>query len=97
MQIREFLQIVGFITYKDYNSEINNTLDNERKDKEYRNKLCNLLKHAKKSYFSHILKLYKNNTKQTWSVKNSLLNKPTKYLPEYVFNGTEKVCDPHNI
>jgi len=53
---------------------------NERKYKKQRNKVNNMLQNAKKKYVCYKLNQFKYDAKKTWTVINSLLNKPKHSL-----------------
>ena len=56
----------------------------------YRNKLTNLIRVSKKSYYSNLLDEHKNNLKQTWNMLNGLLGRNrNKSFPNcFNINGT---------
>ena len=68
-----------------------------KKYKDYRNKVNNLKRHAKQNFYCSKLKENKTSMKDTWSVINSLLNKPSRDAPLYFLHNNEKVSDSQTI
>ena len=59
--------------------------------KKYKNKLTSILRYCEKQYYSNLLEESKNNTKETWKIIKSLLNKKSKksyYPSEFKNNGS---------
>ena len=69
----------------------------ETRYKRYRNKVTNLLRHAKKTYYCNELDQSKNDTKHTWSVINKILHKSEKEMPNYFTCNDKKEDNPQNI
>ena len=77
-----------------YKHFINNkNVVNENKYKKQRNKVNNLIKNAKIKHFCNKLNQYKYDAKKTWTVINSLLNKPKHLLPQYLICDGKRVDD----
>ena len=51
--------------------------------KTYKNKLTSILRYCEKQYYSDLLKVNKNNMKETWKIINDLLNKKSSTRPSY--------------
>ena len=66
--------------YKKFLNEKNDS--SKSKYNKYRNKVTNLLRHAKKKYYCERLNYSKNDIKGTWSVINNILHKSEKSMPD---------------
>ena len=56
--------------------------------KTYKNKLTSILRYCEKQYYSDLLKINKNNMKETWKIINDLVNKKIFHkviLPDRVY------------
>ena len=75
----------------------NMNISNERKYKQYRNVLVNIIREAKKLYIQKSLEDNKNDGKQTWKVLNNLMNKrknkQTMYPNVFYDNGEHSFKD----
>ena len=61
--------------------------------KTYKNKLTSILRYCEKQYYSDLLKINKNNMKETWKIINDLVNNNNIFhkviLPtEFMKNGS---------
>ena len=60
--------------------------------KTYKNKLTSILRYCEKQYYSDLLKINKNNMKETWKIINVLVNKKSStrlsYPTEFMKNGS---------
>ena len=60
--------------------------------KTYKNKLTSILRYCEKQYYSDLLKIHKNNMKETWKIINDLVNKKSStrlpYPTEFIKNGS---------
>ena len=75
----------------------NKTPLNERNYKTYRNKVNNLLRHAKKRYYSNQLNEARNDIKRTWSIINTILQKSSNNMPTYFVRNDTEIDDPQII
>lgn len=75
------------------------TNDAEVRYKKYKNKLVSIMRKQKKDYYTKLLDKSKNNTKGTWSILNSVLNKgkakPT--YPEYFSKNNADIYEKDEI
>ena len=69
---------------------------NKCKYNKYRNKVTNLLRHAKKKYYCERLNYSKNDIKGTWSVIN-ILHKSEKSMPDNFMCNYKEINDPQSI
>ena len=58
----------------------NKSIERERKYKQYKNKLTDIIRQSKKQYYNDILNKNSNNTKATWKILNDIINKKKVYL-----------------
>ena len=83
-----------------YKRFINNKNEsNEKKFKNYRNRLTTVLKFSEKKYYNDLLNLHKGNIKETWKVLNNIIKKkkgdsntPKHFIKENnekIINGKE--------
>ena len=77
---------------------------NEKKYKEYRNKLSSCLRYAEKQYYFELIQKYKSNLRKSWNIIKSIINKNRSNITQnkfrlsegtFVTNGVE-ICDRFN-
>ena len=73
--------------------------------KTYKNKLTSILRYCEKQYYSDLLKINKNNMKETWKIINDLVNKksstrlsyPTEFMKNgSIISGNMNIAEPFN-
>ena len=84
MHVKKKLLYKRFLTSRSSMSEI--------RYKTYKNKLTSILRYCEKQYYSDLLKINKNNMKETWKIINDLVNKKSStrlsYPTEFMKNGS---------
>ena len=85
------------VFYKSFLNARNDTA--EVRYKKYKNKLTSILRYYEKKYYSNLLKESKNNTKETWKIIKSLLNKNSQksYYPSEFKNNGSTISGNKNI
>ena len=80
----------------------NPSIQNKNKYKTYRNRLTNIIRASRKSFYSEKLNKVKSNMKTTWEIINDLIGKKPKILPKDNFTvhdvaiNSEDVADTFN-
>ena len=83
-----------------YKKFLNNPSEtNKHSYKQYKNKLSNLLRIAKKKYYDHKFDIAKGNLRETWKVLNNVINKKTikAKLPSVFTEGNIQISNPYEI
>ena len=74
------------------------SLSNKERYTKYRNMLTTLIRSSNKTYYAEKLDACKHNTKRTWSILNSILNRSVKdRLPRSFNVNNATITDPNEI
>jgi hypothetical protein len=87
------------ILYKKFINSKNDNIKNVlfTQFKFYRNKICNLLRHSKKSYYTSFFSNNLNNVKNTWKGIKEIINiKPSTNIKSFSLKVNEKVISDHS-
>lgn len=78
----------------------NNSLENEKRYKKYRNKLTSVLRFCEKKHYSESLAKHSSDTKRTWQILNEVIKRKnvSSSFPDYFLDSkNKKTEDKQNI
>ena len=75
----------------------NHCIQNKNKYKTYRNRLTNIIRAARKLFYSEKLNRVKSNMKATWEIINDLIGKKPKILPKDNFTVHDAAINSEDV